>query len=158
MRRLTPLAALLLAFAILGHADEPKDKDRFAGFPPIGKHRPGERSLKVIASDGAKDLLRPKWTRAMGDLGGWPAMYRFQKNIYLVYPHVDGHREKRLEASGKLVYMVSKDEGKSWKELPVHVRRGQFGQWNHHGVYLSPKNVSVPSDISRRPTSANGSK
>jgi len=108
-------AVALLTLAFFATADEPKDK--FAGFPPIGKHRPGERSLKVLTSDGPKDLLRPRWTRAMGDLGGWPAMYRFQKNIYLAYPHVDGHREKKLEATGKLLYYVSKDEGKTWKEL-----------------------------------------
>ena len=37
--------------------------DQFAGFPPIGKHRPGERSVKVLTSDVVTQVVRPKWTR-----------------------------------------------------------------------------------------------
>ncbi len=54
----------------------------FAGFPEIGKHRPGERTLKVITSDAIIGLRRPKWTRAMSDLGGWTAMVATAKPPY----------------------------------------------------------------------------
>src|SRR4051812_3668020 len=93
-------------------------EDRFAGFPLIGKHRRGERSVKVITSDAITGLVRPQWTRAMGDLGGWPAMYRFKGNIYLHFPHVDGHRGKKFEATGKLLCYASADDGKTWTEQP----------------------------------------
>jgi hypothetical protein len=99
--------------------DEPPAAERFAGFPPIGKYRPGERTRKVITSDAVTGVRRAKWTRAMTDLGGWPAMFRFQGTIYLVFPHVDGHRGKRLEGTGKLICYASKDDGRTWVEQPT---------------------------------------
>lgn len=118
-RSLLGASVLAVAAAMpLGHADERKDGKDYSGFPPIGKHRPGAKSFKTITSDAVTGLLRPKWTRAMTDLGGWPVMYRFKKNIYIAYPHVDGHQEKRLEATGKQILLVSKDDGRSWKEIP----------------------------------------
>jgi hypothetical protein len=107
-----------LALTVLAAAAPPSG-DRFAGFPPVGKHRPGERSVKVITSDAVTGAVRPRWTRAMGDLGGWPAMYRFKGTIYLVFPHVDGHRGKRFEGAGKLLCYASADEGKTWAEQPT---------------------------------------
>jgi len=98
-------------------ADE-KPADQFAGFPEINKFRRGERSVKVITSDGVTGLVRPKWTRAMSDLGGWPAMHRFKGTIYFVFPHVDGHRYNRFEATGKHFVYASKDEGKTWTLQP----------------------------------------
>jgi hypothetical protein len=94
------------------------DAKSFAGFPEIGKHRPGARTLKVITSDAITGLRRPKWTRAMNDLGGWTAMLRFREMILLIYPHVDGHRGKRLEGTGEMHALASRDHGKSWERLP----------------------------------------
>lgn len=111
------MASVLLAALVAGNSavgDEPS----FEGFPEIGKYRQPERSLEVITSDGVADVLRPKWTRAMTDLGGWPAMFRFQGDIYFVFYHGDAHRYKRFEASGKLKTYRSKDEGKTWTEIP----------------------------------------
>jgi hypothetical protein len=111
------LACLAVVFAFnleAGLAD-----DRFTDFPEIGKFRPGKRSVEVITSDVVTGLVRPKWTRAMGDLGGWPAMFRFRGTIYLVFPHVDGHRGKRFEATGKLLCYTSGDDGRTWTERPT---------------------------------------
>ena len=126
-------ASLMTAITFLAglatNGEEAKSaSDRFAGFPEIGKYRPGKRSREVITSDGVEGLLRPKWTRAMGDLGGWPAMFRFKRATFLHFPHVDGHRYKRLEATGKILRYVSKDEGKSWTALPPLAGRnaGEF--------------------------------
>jgi hypothetical protein len=91
--------------------------DRFAKFPAIGQYRAGERSAAFITSDGVTNVIRPKWTRAMGDLGGWPILYRFKGKIYLQYPHVDAHRGNRLEATGDQIQYVSSGEGKSWVRL-----------------------------------------
>lgn len=102
------LAAMLLAIPT-AHAE-----DAFAGFPPINKVRPGERTAKILTSDAVMGLLRPKWTRAMGDLGGWPAMFRFKDAIHLVFPHVDGHRGKKLEGTGEILHFMSADQGKTW--------------------------------------------
>ena len=114
---LATVAAALFCAAPLS-AQQPSDPDRFAGFPPIGVHRPGERTLKTITSDGVTGLVRPKWTRAMGDLGAWPTMFRFKDGIYLEFQHTDGHRYKQFEATGKVLYYVSKDEGRSWTLVP----------------------------------------
>lgn len=94
-------------------------KDQFSGFPEIGKHRPGNRSREVINSDAVKNVVRPKWTRAMDDLGGWVGMFRMKKNIIFFYPHCDGHRGKKYEATGKVIRYLSKDEGKTWQRLPA---------------------------------------
>lgn len=98
-------------------AAEPADKQpprSFDGYPEINVHRPGERSFPTITSDGVKGLVRPKWTRAMADLGGWPAMHRFKDEIFLVYPNVDGHRGKKYEGAGAFHRLTSRDEGKTW--------------------------------------------
>src|SRR5262245_52635361 len=55
--------------------------DRFAGFPPINQFRQAERTQPAIVSDGVADVLRPKWTRAMTDLGGWPSFFRFRGDL-----------------------------------------------------------------------------
>ena len=91
---------------------------RWAGFPEIGTYRPGKRSREVITSDAVEGVLRPKWTRAMGDLGSWPSMFRFKQSIFLSFPHVDGHRGNRFEASGRNLSYVSRDEGRTWEPLP----------------------------------------
>lgn len=114
-QQLCSVTALLLAAGVSALADTPPGKS-FTGFPPIGKHRKGERSVKVITSDAVTGLIRPKWTRSMTDLGGWPVMYRFQGTIFLTFPHVDGHQGKKLEATGKLVCYASKDDGATWNE------------------------------------------
>src|SRR5262245_37333761 len=118
---------LAVAFAWAAFTVPVIGEDRLAGFPPIGKHRPGQRTQKVITSDGVPDLVRPKWTRAMGDLGGWPAMYSFQKTIWLVFPHVDGHRGKRHEGTGELLCYASKDEGKTWVKQPTPPQKPEQG-------------------------------
>ncbi len=91
--------------------------DRFSGFPPIGVHRKGERTQPVIVSDGVTEVLRPKWTRAMTDLGGWPTMFRFRKEIYLAFYHGDGHRYKQHEATDRIKTYRSRDEGRTWTEI-----------------------------------------
>lgn len=111
--------ALLLTLAAL-HFAQPAPaselaSNQFKGFPPIGKFRPGERSAKMITSDAMTGVARPKWTRAMGELGGWPVLYRFKRQIFLHYPHVDAHRGKRFEGTGGQIDLVSNDEGKTWK-------------------------------------------
>ncbi len=92
--------------------------DRFAGFPPIGKFRKAERTSPVITSDGVMDVLRPSWTRAVTDLGGWPSLFRFKKEIYLTFYHGDGHRYKALESTDRLKTYRSRDEGRTWSEIP----------------------------------------
>lgn len=109
---------LLTLLSLAASAPVTAGEKSFAGFPPIHQHRPGERSLKVLPSDGVENVVRPKWTRAMTDLGGWPVMYRFRGTIYLVFPHVDGHRGKKLEGTGKFLCYASKDEGSTWEPQP----------------------------------------
>ncbi|MGE0608085.1 MAG: sialidase family protein [Pirellulales bacterium] len=111
---------LAVPFASLAVGDEP---DRFAGFPAIHQHRPGERTLKVITSDAVTGLLRPQWTRAMTDLGAWPVMVRFQGDLLLTFYHGDGHRGKQLEGSGLLATLRSSDDGRSWQ--PVTALEGE---------------------------------
>ena len=94
------------------------DHERFAGFPEINKYRPGKRSMKVITSDGVKGLRRPKWIRAISELGRNPKIFRFKDRIFIVFSHLDGHRNKRFEATGECRVLVSADRGKSWKFLP----------------------------------------
>ncbi len=96
---------------------ETDDADRFAGFPEIGVYRKPERTLPVITSDGVAGVLRPKWTRAMTDLGGWPTMFRFRGDIYLAFYHGDGHRYKQFEATDRLKTYRSRDEGSTWVEI-----------------------------------------
>ena len=103
------------ALSRISHAEQ---ADRFAGFPPIGKHRQPERTAPVITSDGVTDVLRPAWTRAVTDLGGWPSLFRFKKDIYLAFYHGDGHRFKTLESTDRLKTYRSRDEGKTWTEIP----------------------------------------
>src|SRR5690349_1513411 len=92
--------------------------DRFAGFPEINKFRTGERTQAVIVSDGVSGVLRPKWTRAMTDLGGWPSLFRFKQDIYFAFYHGDGHRYQKFESTDKLKTYRSSDEGRTWKEIP----------------------------------------
>ncbi len=91
--------------------------DRFAGFPAIGEHRKPERTQAVITSDGVAGVRRPKWTRAMTDLGGWPTMFRFRGDIYFAFYHGDGHRYKQHEATDRLKTYRSRDEGRTWTEV-----------------------------------------
>lgn len=112
LKTLFPLTVATLLAGSVAAADD----QRFAGFPPVGKYRPGERSFKVITSDGVTGLVRPRWTRAMTDLGGWPAMFRFKGTIILTFPHLDGHRGRKYEATGKTLCYTSKDDGKTWVE------------------------------------------
>ena len=86
------LTSLSVAGVVAGEKKEAGDVKPFAGFPEIRKYRPGRRSREVITSDGVQGLLRPKWTRPMTDLGGWPCMFRFKRHIYFVFYHGDGHR------------------------------------------------------------------
>ncbi|MBN2295404.1 MAG: hypothetical protein JXM70_23435 [Pirellulales bacterium] len=113
------VGSVMLCTTGLGAEVSSTSKDQFSGFPEIGKHRPGIRSQEVINSDVVKGVIRPKWTRAMGDLGGWTRMFRMKKNIILFYPHCDGHRGKKYEATGKVIRLLSKDEGKTWQRLPA---------------------------------------
>ncbi|MFN0198194.1 MAG: sialidase family protein [Planctomycetaceae bacterium] len=106
---ITSVSIPLIAFA--------DDEPTFEGFPKIGEYRQAERSLEVITSDGVKGVLRPKWTRAMTDLGGWPSMFRFKGDIYFVFYHGDAHRYKRFEATDKLKTYRSSDEGITWTEV-----------------------------------------
>lgn len=118
MKRLSSLIATGgCALVVFGCATF--SSDRFASFPPIGQFRPGERSTVIITSDGITNVVRPKWTRAMGDLGGWPVMYRYRDTIVLQYPHVDAHRGRRLEATSEQVQWISRDEGRSWEKPPL---------------------------------------
>jgi len=101
-------------------------EDGFAGFPVLSL--PGRRSAEVLTSDGVEGLVRPKWTRAMGDVGAWPAMFRFGKRIFLYFPKVKGHRGPYRNNDLPMVRLVSDDEGKSWQELPSETGRqaGEF--------------------------------
>lgn len=92
--------------------------DRFAGFPEINKFRKAERTQPVIVSDGVTGVLRPKWTRAMTDLGGWSSFFRFRKDLYFVFYHGDGHRYQKFEATDKLKTYRSSDEGRTWSVIP----------------------------------------
>lgn len=116
------IVGLALGLALLACstvvAEDGAAEEQFEGFPPIGKYRPGERSFTVITSDAITGVLRPKWTRAMGDLGGWPAMVRFKESIYFVFPHLDGHRYKQFEATGDVLCYASPDEGRTWVARP----------------------------------------
>ncbi|MFN0195831.1 MAG: hypothetical protein ACKVT0_03755 [Planctomycetaceae bacterium] len=93
--------------------------DRFAGFPVIGKYSKGERSTSVIASDPVEGLLRPKWTRAMADLGSSVGLYRYKDAIYFVHGPVDGHRGIGHPDARKRIRYVSRDEGKTWQPAPL---------------------------------------
>lgn len=125
-----------------------KSEDRFSGFPVIGKARPGDRTQKVITSDGVAGLRRPKWTRAMGDLGGWPAMFRFKDAIHLVFPHVDGHRGKVLEGTGKLLHYASTDHGQTWVAQPTPPQAPEQGTPEY--VVSGDKLFSYEFDVKRQ--------
>lgn len=64
----------------------------------------------------------------MGDVGAWPAMFRFGKRIFLYFPKVNGHRGPYRNSDLPLVRLVSDDEGRSWRELPPETGRqaGEF--------------------------------
>src|SRR5262245_20757600 len=88
----------------------------FSGFPEINVYHPGDPTYNgSITSDYITGLLRPKWTRAMTDVGGWPSMYTFKNDIYLEWTLVDGHRGAvGPGATGQLVRWRSQDQGNSW--------------------------------------------
>lgn len=87
----------------------------FAGFPKV---EPGKRTFAKITSDGVDGLLRPKWTRAMGDVGAWPAMFRFKDALFLSFPRVNGHAGRAKTPEVPIARFVSCDEGRTWRELP----------------------------------------
>ncbi len=111
------LLLAILGLATLSPVCWTAEPDRFAGFPRINQHRPGERTLKVITSDAVTGLVRPRWTRAMTDLGAWPVMVRFKTDILLTYYHGDGHRGKQHEGSGELTTYRSSDDGQTWQRV-----------------------------------------
>ncbi len=118
---------VILSMTLRADDEAKRADDQFAGFPEIGKYRPGRRTSKIIPTDRIKGVVRPKWTRAMGDLGGWPSMFRFKKSILLSFPDVDGHRGKVLEGTGLIINYRSTDEGKTWEKLPTrpNTRHGE---------------------------------
>ena len=117
MLRISSLAVVVSFIAGPAWCDDAKPD--FRGFPEIGKYRPGKRSAERFTSDGVDiGLVRPKWTRAMGDLGGWPTLFRFKDGIFFFYPHADAHRGKKEEATGQILGYVSRDEGRTWQALP----------------------------------------
>ena len=123
MSRFSVICALgwLACSSILTHhtfSDEPAQRDRFAGFPKTNQYRPGRRSMKVITSDGLTGLIRPKWTRSISELGRNPKIFRRNGKIFIVFSHLDGHRNRRFEATGECRVLCSDDEGKSWSTLP----------------------------------------
>src|SRR5262245_42362345 len=122
------LAAGLLLLAVEGVGAEEKPSSAFAGFPPIGKVSKGQRSTKVIASDPIKGLVRPKWCRAMADLGSSVNLFRYRGDIYFVHGAGDGHRGAAPDLKDKRYLYVSKDEGKSWKLLP-QPKGAMFGKY-----------------------------
>jgi hypothetical protein len=90
----------------------------FDGFPVVHQLYPGERFFATITSDAVQGLLRPKWTRAMCEIGGWPTMYEFQNDIYLEFNAVNGHGGTGREgATGELVRLRSPDQGSTWERL-----------------------------------------
>jgi hypothetical protein len=91
----------------------------FDGFPQINVVQPGNRTFSTpLTSDYVQGPLRPKWTRAMTDVGGWPAMYEFKNDIYLEFDLVDGHRGANAPgATGQLVRLRSSDQGQTWERL-----------------------------------------
>ena len=158
--RFIPSSIMLAAIAAT-HAAEP---DRFAGNPAIGQHRPGERTLKTITSDAVTGLVRPKWTRAMTDLGAWPVMVRFKQDILLTFYHGDGHRGKQHEATGELWTYRSGDDGRTWQFTERRQLRLQaavsisFPRWMvapkcrrggeaHHGRQLGKGGAEAPVHV-----------
>ena len=109
----------VLTFTQLTISPQSTAEDRFAGFPKINQFRPGQRSLEVITSDGVPGLVRPKWTRCVSELGRNPRLFRFNDLIFVAYSHLDGHRNKRFEATGECRALVSRDDGKTWEMLPA---------------------------------------
>src|SRR5262245_32693628 len=118
VRKYVVLVGVMLLVALSVPAGE-KAGDLFAGFPPIHKTQPGKKSTAVIASDPVEGLLRPKWTRAMADLGSGVGMYRYRDDIYCSHGVGDGHHGVAKGVKPRTVRYVSKDEGKSWKAAPV---------------------------------------
>ena len=118
MSRCAMLCAVL-TFTQLTISPQSTAEDRFAGFPKINQFRPGQRSLEVITSDGVPGLVRPKWTRCVSELGRNPRLFRFNDLIFVAYSHLDGHRNKRFEATGECRAPVSRDDGKTWEMLPA---------------------------------------
>ena len=120
MRRggLSLAAGMTMPRLLCASTGDGQETPSFDRFPVIGEYREPERTLPVITSDGVADVLRPTWTRAMTDLGGWPAMFRFLGDIYLAFYHGDGHRYQRLEATNRLKTFRSSDEGHTWNEVP----------------------------------------
>jgi len=94
-------------------------EDRFAGFPKINQFRPGDRSFEVITSDGVPGLVRPVWTRCISELGRNPRLFRLNDKIFVAYSHLDGHRNKRFEATGECRVLMSPDDGRTWESLPA---------------------------------------
>ena len=112
------LRLTLLLSAVLVSVGQASAEDRFAGFPEVNRFRPGKRSLEVITSDGVPGLVRPRWTRCISELGRNPKLFRFQDKIFVVFSHLDGHRNMRFEATGECRVLRSKDDGKTWESLP----------------------------------------
>lgn len=112
------IAAALCTPHLVQAEGVPAKVPSFEGFPPLGKFRQPERTLPILTSDGVRNVLRPKWTRAMTDLGGWPSMFRFRKDIYFIFYHGDGHRYQQHESTDRLKTYRSRDDGKTWTEIP----------------------------------------
>ena len=118
-RKAEPMKTLLiLGGVVFGVLTLDAANPDFSGFPKINQFRPGKKSLPVITSDGVQGLRRPKWTRCISELGRNPKLFRFKDAIYLTWSHLDGHRNKRFEATGEYRVLRSTDEGRTWKALP----------------------------------------
>ena len=164
---LTLAIGLISCSSLVDHTEkQDASADRYAKFPPINQYRPGQRSLTVIASDGVTNVVRPKWTRAMGDMGGWPIMYRFKNKIFLQYPHLDAHRGAKLEGTGGVISYVSADDGRSWAKteqpLPkaddVLVAKNTLFYYRHQpggatqvSISTDAKTFSVWKDVYKAP-------
>lgn len=104
----------------------------FAGFPAINVLQPGDPTFDTpLTSDFVDAPLRPKWTRAMADVGGWPTMFEFKNDIYLEFNLVDGHRGAggAPGATGQLVRYRSSDDGNTWQMLGGSVGAGSIGEY-----------------------------
>jgi hypothetical protein len=120
LKNIALLMSVIAAIAASSGAPCCAEITSFDGFPEINVLQPGNPTFSTPrTSDYVEGALRPKWTRAMTDIGGWPAMYKFQDDIYLEFQRVDGHRGKGNApgANGDLVRYRSSDDGSTWDLL-----------------------------------------
>ncbi len=132
----------------------------FDGFPTIHTYEPGNKSFATITSDKITGLLRPEWTRAMGDVGAWPAMFTFEGNIYLEFESTNGHAGLNGSgsngATGELLRYRSADNGKTWTTLPTMPAGTTEGEYVGVGNTLYRYTFNMSTSTTQLQTSTDG--